>query len=441
MINQYENLSYLSPFSGKTIPLKELCLSITDCPHSTPKWSEEGMIVIRNFNIKNGELDLSSPSYTDHGSYLERNKRATPEPGDIIITREAPMGEVCMIPDGVECCLGQRMVLLKVDEQKVSNQYLLFALQSEFVQKQISKSDRTGSTVSNLCIPDLKEIEVPIFENSKAIADVLKAITSKIRVNNLINSELEAMAKTLYDYWFVQFDFPDANGKPYKASGGKMVYNDTLKREIPQDWKVNKLVEITSLIRRGISPKYTEESGTQVLNQKCIRNQKISFEDSRRHQAIMDDNDERLLKPFDVLVNSTGVGTLGRVAYVKRLAEKKTTVDSHVSIVRANPDKVCPRYLAWKLMRYQPVIEAAANGSTGQVELSKSFLEDLDVIIPSGSVAKKFSEFVEPIAISVAKRESENEQLISLRDWLLPMLMNGQVTVKPSTEAQEAQHG
>ncbi len=438
MINQYENLSYLSPFSGKTIPLKELCLSITDCPHSTPKWSEEGMIVIRNFNIKNGELDLSSPSYTDHGSYLERNKRATPEPGDIIITREAPMGEVCMIPDGVECCLGQRMVLLKVDEQKVSNQYLLFALQSEFVQKQISKSDRTGSTVSNLCIPDLKEIEVPIFENSKAIADVLKAITSKIRVNNLINSELEAMAKTLYDYWFVQFDFPDANGKPYKASGGKMVYNDTLKREIPQDWKVNKLVEITSLIRRGISPKYTEESGTQVLNQKCIRNQKISFEDSRRHQAIMDDNDERLLKPFDVLVNSTGVGTLGRVAYVKRLAEKKTTVDSHVSIVRANPDKVCPRYLAWKLMRYQPVIEAAANGSTGQVELSKSFLEDLDVIIPSGSVAKKFSEFVEPIAISVAKRESENEQLISLRDWLLPMLMNGQVTVKPSAELKSA---
>ena len=291
---------------------------------------------------------------------------------------------------------------------------------------------------------DFSNIAVNVPKERKyqnLVVDLLSTIDKKIELNNHINAELEAMAKTLYDYWFVQFDFPDANGKPYKASGGKMVYNDTLKREVPQDWKVNKLVEITSLIRRGISPKYTEESGTQVLNQKCIRNQKISFEDSRRHQAIMDDNDERLLKPFDVLVNSTGVGTLGRVAYVKRLAEKKTTVDSHVSIVRANPDKVCPRYLAWKLMRYQPVIEAAANGSTGQVELSKSFLEDLDVIIPSGSVAKKFSEFVEPIAISVAKRESENEQLISLRDWLLPMLMNGQVTVKPSTEAQEAQHG
>ncbi|HIF9219422.1 TPA: restriction endonuclease subunit S [Photobacterium damselae] len=311
--------------------------------------------------------------------------------------------------------------------------YIYYALKLELKRL---RERAQGSQTKFLTMPILTGIHLRDVtgDEQTEIANVLSALDKKIELNNRINIELEAMAKTLYEYWFVQFDFPDANGKPYKASGGKMVYNDTLKREIPQDWKVNKLVEITLLIRRGISPKYTEESGTQVLNQKCIRNQKISFEDSRRHQAIMDDNDERLLKPFDVLVNSTGVGTLGRVAYVKRLAEKKTTVDSHVSIVRANPDKVCPRYLAWKLMRYQPVIEAAANGSTGQVELSKSFLEDLDVIIPSGSVAKKFSEFVEPIAISVAKRESENEELVTLRDWLLPMLMNGQVTVNPSSD-------
>ncbi|MGB6293977.1 MAG: restriction endonuclease subunit S [Vibrio anguillarum] len=318
--------------------------------------------------------------------------------------------------------------------------YIYYALKLEL--KRLREKSQ-GSQTKFLTMPILTGIHLSDVtgDEQTEIASILSTIDKKIELNNRINSELEAMAKTLYGYWFVQFYFPDANGKPYKASGGKMVYNDTLKRVIPEDWKVNKLIEITSLVRRGISPKYTEESGTQVLNQKCIRNQTISFEDSRRHQAIMDDDDERLLKPFDVLVNSTGVGTLGRVAYVKRLAEKKTTVDSHVSIVRANPDKVCPRYLAWKLMRYQPVIEAAANGSTGQVELSKSFLEDLDVIIPSDSVAKKFSEFVEPIALSVAKRESENEQLISLRDWLLPMLMNGQVTVKPSTESKETQHG
>lgn len=349
------------------------------------------------------------------------------------------MGNVAIVEG--KCVTNQQINSITNIHDKYNPLYIYYWLKNKkdflFQQASVTRTPILNKTdFSNIAVNVPKERK---YQN--LVVDLLSTIDKKIELNNHINAELEAMAKTLYDYWFVQFDFPDANGKPYKASGGKMVYNDTLKREVPQDWKVNKLVEITSLIRRGISPKYTEESGTQVLNQKCIRNQKISFEDSRRHQAIMDDNDERLLKPFDVLVNSTGVGTLGRVAYVKRLAEKKTTVDSHVSIVRANPDKVCPRYLAWKLMRYQPVIEAAANGSTGQVELSKSFLEDLDVIIPSGSVAKKFSEFVEPIAISVAKRESENEQLISLRDWLLPMLMNGQVTVKPSTEAQEAQHG
>lgn len=124
------------------------------------------------------------------------------------------------------------------------------------------------------------------------------------------------------------------------------------------------------------------------------------------------------------------MGTLGRVAYVKRLPEKKTTVDSHVSIVRAKPELVSPQYLAWKLMRHQPEIESAANGSTGQVELSKSFLEDIDVIIPLESIVRKFDKFVSPLVPKLAARESENEKLVQLRDWLLPMLMNGQVTVK-----------
>ncbi|MBL4305994.1 restriction endonuclease subunit S [Vibrio fluvialis] len=391
-----------------------------------------------NFSPKWDELEEINP---DGVSKVEDYLKE----GDLLFVRsngnKALVGRSLYINKDIKALYSGFCIRARLKTDDICPLFLAYFTKTQFFRDAISFV--AGTNINNLNQGILSEVRIPSYSKEKQalIVKSLSSIDKKIELNNRINAELEAMAKTLYDYWFVQFDFPDENGKPYKASGGKMIYNHVLKRETPEDWKVNKLVEITSLIRRGISPKYTEESGTQVLNQKCIRNQKISFEDSRRHQAIMDDDDERLLKPFDVLVNSTGVGTLGRVAYVKRLAEKKTTVDSHVSIVRANPDKVCPRYLAWKLMRYQPVIEAAANGSTGQVELSKSFLEDLDVIIPSDSVAKKFSEFVEPIAISVAKRESENEQLISLRDWLLPMLMNGQVTVTPSTEPQEAQHG
>ncbi|MFM6076620.1 MAG: restriction endonuclease subunit S, partial [Dolichospermum sp.] len=154
--------------------------------------------------------------------------RSQPYPGDLIITREAPMGEVCIIPDGIECCLGQRLVLIKPNLNKINNKYLLYALLSEYTQKQIQQSNNTGSIVSNLRIPLLKNLDIPLNNNQDKIAAVLSYLDDKIEINNRINSELENLAKTIYDYWFVQFDFPDENGKPYKSSGGKMVYNQEL---------------------------------------------------------------------------------------------------------------------------------------------------------------------------------------------------------------------
>ncbi|MFJ5448013.1 restriction endonuclease subunit S [Pectobacterium carotovorum] len=303
-----------------------------------------------------------------------------------------------------------------------------------------SKTERFGSSINsvagtninNLNQNILGNVEIPFYSKGiqKSIVDVLSSIDKKIEINNRIKAELESMAKTLYDYWFVQFDFPDANGKPYKTSGGKMVYNATLKREIPVGWKVKKLADVTSVIRRGISPSYIEVGGISVINQKCVRDNKISFADARRHQTELDEQDERLLRPLDIVVNSTGVGTLGRVAFVKRLLDKKTTVDSHVSIVRANRECISLHYLVWTMMRYQPVIEAAANGSTGQVELSKRFLEELDIVVSDKKFGDKFSILVEPIIKKMAIKEAEIEFLVNLRDWLLPLLMNGQVTVK-----------
>ena len=113
-------------FSGKTLPLKKLCLDISDCLHATPNWTDSGKIVIRNFNFKNGRISLKNLSYTDSETFNERIRRSKPEPGDLIISREAPMGEICIISEGVECCLGQRLVLIKPDVEKCNNKYLLY---------------------------------------------------------------------------------------------------------------------------------------------------------------------------------------------------------------------------------------------------------------------------------------------------------------------------
>lgn len=149
-----------SAMSSETSSLESLCELIVDCPHSTPKWTKAGTVVLRNQNIRGGTLDLSAPSYTDEEGYRTRTKRAVPQAGDIVVTREAPMGEVCMIPKGLKCCLGQRQVLLR-PKKSVNGDYLFWALQSPFVQHQISWNEGTGTTVSNVRIPVLKALQIP----------------------------------------------------------------------------------------------------------------------------------------------------------------------------------------------------------------------------------------------------------------------------------------
>ena len=182
----------------KYCKLQELCTDIIDCPHSTPEWKDSGIRVVRNFNLKDGNLDFTDGYFVDEETYLNRIKRAVPEPYDIIISREAPMGVVAMVPENLKCCLGQRLVLLKVDKSKVNPVYLLYVLMSDFVQTQFRRADATGSIVSNLCIPDLKDIIIPVIEeNQDDVSKLLASINSKLLLNGKINDNLTAYLLTV----------------------------------------------------------------------------------------------------------------------------------------------------------------------------------------------------------------------------------------------------
>jgi type I restriction enzyme S subunit len=281
-----------------------------------------------------------------------------------------------------------------------------------------------------------QEILIPQLKEQQKIAAVLSALDDKIELNNRINTELEQMAKTLYDYWFVQFDFPNAKGKPYKSSGGKMVYNEVLKREVPEGWEVTNLSEVNTFLSRGISPKYTEGNGVQVVNQRCVRNNTIDFSFCRMHNHLLKPV-SKLLKIGDVLVNSTGVGTLGRVAVVRRLENEQTTTDSHVTIVRIDPEKANPLFVGVSILDRQFEIEQLGEGSTGQTELSRENLGKLKVLLPKREIQDTFGCVVMPLNQKISINEQENQQLATLRDWLLPMLMNGQAKVTGSHAQQE----
>jgi type I restriction enzyme S subunit len=423
------NKTHKKVFKGKTVPLIDLCLAISDCPHYTPNWTETGELVIRNFNIKGGRLDLKEKYYTDKETFADRIRRHKPEPGDLIITREAPMGEVCIIPDGIECCLGQRMVLIKPNPKKVNNRYLLYAMLSEFVQKQIRKSDSSGSIVSNLCIPDLEQLSIPYVPlgQQEKIALVLDPIFEKIEINDKINTELENLAKTIYNYWFVQFDFPNEEGKPYKTSGGEMVWNEELKRGIPKGWEVFLLKEKLEF-ERGVEPgsdKYFEKQIDETL----IPFFKVGGMNGDTDVWIKkDDAKEAICCEEDILLSLDG--SVGRIAI--GLSGAYSSGIRKVYPKNGN----FPKSYIYFLLHSDEIQQTIKKNATGSNILHAAKALDYMMAPYNANVVESFDKLCNPIFNKILATKRENQELIKLRDFLLPLLMNGQVKIKSEATEQ-----
>ena len=241
------------------------------------------------------------------------------------------------------------------------------------------------------------------LENQIKLSSVLKNIDQKIKINNQINQELEAMAKTLYDYWFVQFDFPDQNGKPYKSSGGKMVYNPELKREIPEGWGVEKLSHFLT-IKNGKDHKHLQDGKFAVYGSGGIMRTVTDYLYSG----------ESILFPRK--------GTLNNVMYVN---EKFWTVDTmFYSEVNKNNSAL---YVFYSV---KDIDFNKLNTGTGVPSMTSSVLYDLNIIVPEENILEKFNTIVKRNYETIKLNNNQNQKLIQLRDWLLPMLMNGQVKVE-----------
>ena len=391
----------------KFVTLENLCSDIIDCPHSTPKWLDEGIPVIRNFNLINGHIDTSNLSYVDEATYLERIKRANPEEDDIIISREAPMGVVGMVPKGFKCCLGQRLVLLKVNRLKCSPQYLLYALLSDVVQKQINRIDLTGSIVSNLNIPDMKKLLIPIVDGDiNKIGEYLNFIDENISNNNKISQQLEAMTKTIYDYWFLQFEFPNEEGKPYKSSGGKMVWNEELQRDIPEGWGSAKLKDV--IVE---NPK----SKIKVGDVKNIG--EVPFFTSGAE--ILSTNDS-IVSGLNCYLNTGGNAD---VKYY--YGEASYSTDTWCITAEDGMKYILP----FILDKIKPSMDKVFFQGTGLRHLQKNLLREYSLCIPDNDVLKKFEKIARDIFVQQHNLLAENRKLESLKEFLLPLLMNGQVTV------------
>lgn len=403
--------------------LEEICTDIIDCPHSTPKWLEEGIPAIRNYNLVGGQIDTSTLSYVDEDTYLDRIKRGIPEPDDIIISREAPMGMVAIIPEGFKCCLGQRLVLLKVDKQKCNPHYLLYAMMSDYVQSQIKKADLTGSIVSNLNIPDLKALSIPMIEREEQdkVADLLSLIDEKILNLKTINESMQNQIRFVYDYWFMQYDFPSENEMPYRSSGGEMIYDDVLGSEIPKGWKGVNLLDVVSWNGGSQPPKSEHINKYREGYVRFIQNRDYAGNDYLTYIPIAKKN--KLCNEYDIMIDK--YGDAGKTRF--GIDGAYNVALSRIGVSLKNGQEYIRRFLESDAIKQY--LAGACMAST-RASLNEANLSFLKIVVPDEKTLEQFENYGKMVIDSCLNNNKEIEGLKELKMWLLPLLINGQVFVK-----------
>lgn len=375
---------------------------------SSKYFVKSGIPVIRGNN-----LSLSLDKFYDEGFVFITQEKADElncyaDRLDLIFTSAGTIGQVGLIPETSSYeryVISNKQIRVRVDTSKIDILYAYYWFASPWIQKLLTLSNK-GSTVPLLTLLEVKNLPISYPEDIREqhkIALVLEGITKKIQNNYNINYELESMAKTIYDYWFLQFEFPNEEGKPYKSSGGKMVWNEELKREIPVGWKQGTFFD---LIEIGNGKDHKE-----------LHNGKVPVYGSG---GVMRFVDKAIYDGESVLIPRKG--TLNNIIYVNGAF---WTVDTMFYSKMKMKHTAIFTYYSVRLYDFEKL-----NTGTGVPSMTSSIIYDLKTIIPTRQILKDFDLAVQSFYKQIQANRKENEELASLRDFLLPLLMNGQVSFK-----------
>lgn len=396
--------------------LSEVTLNITDGKHGDCTNEENsGFYFVSCKDVKEGSINYESARQITEKDFLEANKRTLLAPNDILITNSGTIGRMAFIHDipiTYKTTFQKSVAIVKPNPNIIYPLYLYYQLQY-CVERFINQSN--GSAQKNLLLSTMREFELFIHDDLKIqhrIADILSAYDDLIENNRKQIKLLEEAAQRLYKEWFVGLRFPG-----YEHT--KIIDG------LPDGWKKSTVLNASSVLRRGISPRYNDLANYMVINQKCIRQTVVSFEEARNQEKPY--SPEMNLHDSDTVICSTGAGTLGRVGQIFG-NYPNTTFDSHVTLVRAMPD-IGPQYLFWFLKSKQAFLMGMGKGSTNQLELSRSTIQDLTILVPTEEVVQKFEILAQAIHDKISVANNEITRLINARERLLPKLMSGEVEV------------
>lgn len=410
--------------------LKEYCINITDGEHGSVKEDLSGeYYFLNNNNIMNSGITIKPNdrriSKTDYNRIHRRTKLAK---GDIVIATCGTIGKCQIIRDErINYEFSRSVGIIKCDPSRLLPDFLFYYLINPYTQNRIKKISE-GGVQKHFYISAMQEfdVEVPPIVIQKKIIALFASIDKKIQCNIKINDTLEQMAKTIYDYWFTQFDFPDENGKPYRSSGGKMVWNKQLKREIPVGWSVASIVDnpISSMISTGVEY-FTSK---QYLATSDIDGTNISFGaqieyETRESRANMQPRVNSVW--FAKMKNS--VKHLFLNEQMKEIIENTILSTGFCGI---QCSELSFEYVSSFVSSsyFEKAKDTAAYGST-QEAVNYDDMLLIKFIIPDFRVLSGFHELCKGIYSQISKNICENQYLINIRDWLLPLLMNGQAII------------
>ena len=398
---------------------------------STPRggnsvYSDSGISFIRSQNVLDMDFSTENLAFINDNQ-AEKLNNVIVEKNDILLNITGDSIARCtVVPEEIlPARVNQHVSIIRCKNTEESK-YVMYYLQ--YMKKYLLQISKVGGTRNALTKEAIGKLPIKLSDDCNKISKILDNIDQKIQINNQINQELEDMAKTLYDYWFVQFDFPDQNGKPYKSSGGKMVYHPELKREIPEGWGVEKLGDVAKF-KNGINYEKTSSGSEKV---KIINVRNISSSTIFVNQTDLDEISLENDKSTKFIVNEgmiliTRSGIPGATRLVSEL-EAKTVYSGFIIASEVN-DLIFKNLIFYYLKNVEEVLK---NQSAGTImkNISQSVLTDMVISLPPQNVLLKFNSIIDNLLEQMKNVQRQNQELTQLRDWLLPMLMNGQVKVE-----------
>ena len=397
----------------KTYPISDLIDEIAMGPFGSnikvDCFVDKGIPVLNGSNLEGFELSEKSFRYVTEEK-ADSLKKANAHKGDVVITHRGTLGQIVYIPQTAQrdrYVISQSQFRVKCNK-KVLPEYFVYYFHTPIGQhKLLSNASQVG--VPALARPSSTfqkiEIEIPDLETQKKVVKLISSLQTRITTNAEINDNLQQQAAAIFRSWFVDC-------APF---GGKA----------PDEWENVTLEDITALVSRGITPKYADDTDQIVINQKCIRNHMIDLSLARTHTPKI--INEKWLRFGDLLINSTGDGTLGRAAQVW-FQPKNLTVDSHVTIVRPVKENLIFYIGLWGIL-HEKEIESLHTGSTGQTELPRDRVKAMELRLPDNDTLDRFNALITPMAAAIVANQEENNRLAALRDAILPKLMSGEVDV------------